>query len=496
MRIKREITGLRESRHKGFLNELLSNPANTEMQHLFNQATYDRIARDEQVQAAMEQRVASVVGQKWRVDRGGESELDREAANFIQEVIDGLDWDGINRQMLWATFYGFSVAEVIYKVEDGKIVIDDIKVRERENFEFNFSEKPVFTNIKGKKKALDNPYFWWCRFGSVNHSELYGRGLANSLYYPVVFKHAGINYWIDFLDKFANPSMIGKTSEFSNNIDDSAELLKTLQDLRGASGAVLNSGEEIDIVESERSGGDYSTFDDRCDSAISKTILGQSMTIEDGTSRSFGKTMLEIRSERARGDDNMVSGSFNRQIIPFLIDSNFKGAKYPKVYRDLEVKDDMESLSRAWVRLSGVGLRPTQDLVDATFGEGWGFAPDPVVEENEDDSEGEVVSPLDGEVRTPIGNNVILSSGDEDLDFADKVDSQELLDSSIDEFSEALPDSMDKMIYPILDFMDNNGTQKTLDKLSELAPQMDIEDLMDVIQKGNELAASLGRSGK
>ena len=220
------------------------------------------------------------------------------------------------------------------------------------------------------------------------------------------------------------------------------------------------------------------------------------MTIEDGTSRSFGKTMLEIRSERARGDDNMVSGSFNRQIIPFLIDSNFKGAKYPKVYRDLEVKDDMESLSRAWVRLSGVGLRPTQDLVDATFGEGWGFAAEPVAQDKEEDSDGEVVSPLDGEVRTPIGNNVILSSGDEDLDFADKVDSQELLDSSIDEFSEALPDSMDKMIYPILDFMDKNGTQKTLDKLSELAPQMDIEDLMDVIQKGNELAASLGRSGE
>ena len=453
----------------------------------------------------MYKRQASVVGSDWRVERGGDDDKSRKAAEFLEKNLHRIDWNRISAQMMWATFYGFSVSECLYETDGKNIFLKDIKIRERENFGWNADEKPVWlldVESGQQGRAVDNPQFWWCRHGSVNNSELYGRGLANVIYYPVIFKHSGVNYWLDFLDKFANPTMVGKMSEYDNMEDGQQQFLNTIEALHGSGGTVLKSGQELDVLESIRNGGDYDKFTEWCNTAISKSILGQSMTIEDGTSRSFGKTMLEIRAERAVMDDDMVSGSFNRQIVPFLIESNFKGAKMPKVYRDLEVREDMEAQSRADIRVFNLGYEPTQDYIEKTYGKGWEKSERPTALKPE---EGAFQNRPDGNVSDA---NTSVTEKNSVKDFADLLDvpgiefsddfttGQRMVDEIADEASKKLPQALDKMIVPVMDFMAKNGIEKTIEKLEELVPSANMDELMDVMGSAQELAAAIGRAGK
>lgn len=502
--VRPEVTGLRQQPYAAYYKDLVADNTNEAMQGMFDQSVYDKLLRDDQVHAAMTQRIASVIGAEWRVERGGDDDKSRKAAEFLEENIKALNWNRICAQMMYATFYGYSVSECLYGTDGKRIYLRDIKIRERENFGWNADEKPIWLlDVESGKqgKAVDNPAFWWCRHGSVNNSELYGRGLANVVYYPVIFKHSGVNYWLDFLDKFANPTMVGKPSEYDNEENAQQIFLNTIEALHGSGGTVLKYGQELEILESLRTGGDYDTFTDWCNTAISKAILGQSMSIEDGTSKSFGKTMLEIRAERSVMDDDMVSGSFNRQIVPFLINSNFKGAKMPRVYRDLEVREDMEAQSRADIRVFNLGYEPTQDYIEKTYGKGWEKSDRPTALKPED---GAFQNRPDGNVsdaNTSVTEKSVKDFADQmdaaGIDFVENLASgQRMVDEIADDSAKKLPVALDKMIVPVMEFMAKNGIDKTIEKLEQLVPQANMDELMDVMGSAQELAAAIGRAGK
>ena len=83
--------------------------------------TYDEVIRDDTVRAAVNQRVHGVIARPWVVQPGGKRAIDKAAADFLQAELDALQWDNVTAQMLSGVFYGFSVAEIIWRPEGGKV---------------------------------------------------------------------------------------------------------------------------------------------------------------------------------------------------------------------------------------------------------------------------------------------------------------------------------------------------------------------------------------
>ena len=95
---------------------------------------------------------------------------------------------------------------------------------------------------------------------------------------------------------------------------------------------MLNEGAEIEIVESSK-GDAFNVYDkriDRANSEISKLIIGQTMTIEDGSSLSQSETHLKVFQNLVEEDCDNIRDVVNTQLIPRMVKHGFplKGMRF------------------------------------------------------------------------------------------------------------------------------------------------------------------------
>jgi len=489
-RVNAELSGIKQVFGNLFFEELVSNEVDFDVRQRINQQEANKILRDDQVAAAMMQRISSVVGNDYKVVAGAKDKESLKAADFIAEQLQHIDWNSVTAAMMMAIFYGFKPAENLFSSDGRFIYLDEVKPRNPDYFGFDADENLVFIGLNGttEGKKAKPPYFWYSVYGRTSSDELYGRGIVSALYYPVLFKHAGVQSWLDFLDGAAHPKMIGKLADFASD-DEKEALLEVIKSINGYGGAVLNNDEDIGVIESKRDGKEFDNFTDFCDKAISKIILGQSLTIEDGTSRSFGKTLLEIRQERAKRDNAIVENPFNKHIVKFLVESNFPKAKMPHVRRDLEIKEDIESRSRADVRIFSMGAKPTQDYIDNTYGHGW-VIPDYSQQEQQKDGR---VNTLTGMIMKEDSNPVKRAQTDVTTDLsANTIDYQEEVDAVADAAVDEIDSAMDAVVNNVLEFIEQNGIDKTIEKLNDAIPDKDFTEIADIIENAGMIAAGIG----
>jgi phage gp29-like protein len=334
---------------------------------------YEQVASDTQVKACFEQRRSAVTSREWVVEPASDRRADRKAADFGREQLKRVGWDRVTDRMLWGVFYGFSPAELIWQVQDGKLGWEAIKVRNRRRFRFDVSgELRLLTpqNMLQGEPAKP-PYFWHIATGADNDDEPYGLGLAHWCYWPVLFKRHGIGFWLTFLEKFGMPTGVGK---FPANASD-AEIMKLLGAIRAIrtdSGVAIPQGMEIDLLEAARSGAaDYEALHDKMDEAIAKAILGQTMTTDNGSSQAQADVHMEVRQDIVKADADLICESFNEGPMRWLTMFNFDGADPPRVYRVVEEPDDLDALADRDTKVKALGFKPSLDYVKQQYGDHW-----------------------------------------------------------------------------------------------------------------------------
>ncbi|MCZ3099976.1 DUF935 domain-containing protein, partial [Acinetobacter baumannii] len=83
-------------------------------------------------------------------------------------------------------------------------------------------------------------------------------------------------------------------------------LLAALRAIRTDAGVIIPKGMEIELLEAARSGtGDYKTLHDTMDETIAKAILGQTMTTDNGSSKSQAEVHMEVRQDIVKADADL-----------------------------------------------------------------------------------------------------------------------------------------------------------------------------------------------
>lgn len=129
-------------------------------------------------------------------------------------------------------------------------------------------------------------------------------------------KKQALACWDAFAEMFGMPMRVAKTSTRS---DEETERLEQAMETFGAKAwAVVTDGTEIEFVESSRTDA-YNVYDrrvDRADRELSKLVIGQTMTIEDGSSLSQSQTHLEVFRTIVESDCDMLRDVINTQLLP------------------------------------------------------------------------------------------------------------------------------------------------------------------------------------
>lgn len=365
-----------------------------------NISVYKELLRDDQVGSTFQQRRRRVVQTETMVDPGADDPLSKKAAEvFLNEELPGLCWDDITDKQLFGVFYGWTVGEIIWKVNipGRRVSFDKIKIRQRERFRFGRADGTLYLlTPAGELDLMPDRKFWTISTGAEHSDEPYGVGLARSLYWPVWFKRNNIQFWLIFLEKFGMPTVAASVASgvlkaaAAGETDAGGELylariMEALEAITTDSAVIVPDDVPLELIEATRSGAaDYQSLKEAMDAAISKIVMSQTMTTDDGSSRSQAEVHEGVADAVVKSDADLVNESFMRGPLKWWTEWNFPGAATPRLWRNIEPPEDLNARADRDVKIKSLGYSPTDDYILETYGEGWEVTPDPIVEEGID----------------------------------------------------------------------------------------------------------------
>ena len=130
-------------------------------------------------------------------------------------------------------------------------------------------------------------------------------------------------YWDQFGEIFGMPIRIAKTT--ARDPKDRSQIENMLASMGAAAWGLFPDGTDIDIKETTR-GDAFNVYDkriDRANSELSKGILNQTMTIDNGSSLSQSEVHLEVFENVVEKDADLVKDIVNDQLLPRMVKHGF-----------------------------------------------------------------------------------------------------------------------------------------------------------------------------
>lgn len=280
---------------------------------------------DLHLSGCIEQRKGFVLSRSFKlVDTGGNE--NEEAIHYFEQ-----DWfKQLLKLSLDAVVWGHSLIELgdITTDGDGCICYDGVKLLPRKHVIPEYGRiitdlgQDWTTGLEYRKPPFTD---WLIEAGQPEDLGLLLKAATQTIPKKNMFA-----FWDTFGEIFGMPMRIARTTSRDEKEQD--RLLKMLNNSGSKLSMVANMDTEIEFVESGKSDA-YNVYDkriDRANSEISKLIIGQTMTIEDGSSLSQSQTHLEVFENLVKSDRDMLRDIVNNQLIPRMAKHGFpvKGLRF------------------------------------------------------------------------------------------------------------------------------------------------------------------------
>lgn len=462
---------------------------------------YEDLLRDDQVAATFEQRRCAVTASEWTVEAGADDAASKAAADHLTEQLHHVGFDEITDKMLYARFFGWSVAELLWKVcDNGLLGWSSVKVRDRKRFLFTADGRSYLdTGVVDPANRIyaEPPYFWIVQAGADHSDNPYGRGLAHQLYWPVRFKRDGIRFWLVYLEKFAMPTAVGKFKQGKDAIS-RQNLLSAIKAIQTQAGVIIPDDMVIELLEASRTGSvDYGAMQARMDAAISKIIVGQTLTTEvgsNGGNRALGQVHNSVRMDLVKADADLVCESFNNGPARWLTAVNFRGATPPRVKRATEEGTDLGALVAQLVQLDSIGFRPTLEMIRANWGGDIEAKPEPKLPPAMARAAG-----LPGAAgNQPAAADDEADDSQQEAAFAAVVAAafpdQVVLDEALDENMARIARMSNATLRPLLEYASTHTPSEMLDAMASALPGWDPDALTEALARVLFISRTLGRA--
>jgi hypothetical protein len=139
----------------------------------------------------------------------------------------------------------------------------------------------------------------------------------------VIWKKNAIGAWSVYQDAFGMPLAVGKTD--TRDEPTRINMENALKALSSGLSMVIDKDDTIDLQESKRQDA-HQVFDmliQRCNSEISKLILGQTSTTDEKAFVGSAEVHERVLQGYEELDEHFIEGVLNYQLIPFLNNLGF-----------------------------------------------------------------------------------------------------------------------------------------------------------------------------
>ena len=460
-----------------------------------DQKVYRELTTDARVGSNIASRKAGVLSMEWGIDRGKAKSRE---AKTVENLFKRLKINRILSGILDAAFFGYQPLEVLWENIDGLILPRDVVAKPREWFAFgNDNELLLRTKEHPNGSPVPEKKFL-CPVYNGSYENPYGERTLSRCFWPVTFKKGGLKFWVNFVERFGTPWIIGKLPRGTDKAktDDLADLLESM--ITDAV-AVIPDDSSVEIVEAagkSASSDLHKALVEWCNSETSTAILGHAGASESTPGKLGGEnTAGDVKQELVDADANMAIEAMNT-LVGWIHEINFGGSESPafSMWQEEDVDTDLatrdKTLTESGVRFSKI-----------YFTKAYGF------EEEDIESVTYVEDTLD----------VLPASGPQPpaefsahrrcphcsgAHFAEAAEKRAQLfpdQAAVDDLVESIPPKelqaqMEGVLKPVLDLIaKGNNPEEILNLLSEAYPNMQDDALEEMLTRAIFVSESWGR---
>lgn len=334
--------------------------------------------KDTHLFSILQTRKLAITGCDFDVQPFSDSTEDKKIADFVKEAISWIEnWDEALRDMLDAIGKGFSVAEIMWEISDGKAWVRELLWRDQKRHTFYDTEKvleyprlmtlenPLGENLTPNKFVVHK---YRARSGTTSRG-----GVLRTCAWMYLFKNYSVKDWVIFAEVYGMPLRLGKYDPAASK-EDREVLIQAVRSLGTDAAGVISSNTAIEFVESVKNaqGNIYDMLASFCNSEMSKAVLGQTLTTEVGSTGSLaaGQVHNDVRNDLKEADAKSLAKTVRMQIIRPLVGFNFGWDKnIPKLTAQYAESEDLLNTSTIYRTLGEAGFDGIpKDFIHEKFG--------------------------------------------------------------------------------------------------------------------------------
>jgi phage gp29-like protein len=332
--------------------------------------------RDLHYRSVLSTRKDAVTGLEIKVIPASEDKKDVELAEAVELDLvknQSAKLRSLIRDMLDALGKGFSVNEIIWDTSRTPWRPKAYKFRDPRWFQYDreTGDTLMLRAPYGIELEPLKPFQFVVHEPHLISGKQITAGLALPALYYWMLKTYDVTSWAAFIDRYGYPIRLGKYGKKFTE-EDRITLKRAVAAIGQDFGAIIPDSAQLEIIECKSTGEKsnvYKTIADWIDKQISKLVLGQTMTTDEGSSKSQSETHEKVRDDIADSDIMQIIDTLNAALTVPYIKLNFgEQEEYPKIDIFKPDEKNIEQIISAVKELGPQGLKVSADEVRSLLG--------------------------------------------------------------------------------------------------------------------------------
>jgi phage gp29-like protein len=309
---------------------------------------------DDEIYGALETRRDAVISLPWRLEDAQQAKTAPEPVQWLKEQLSANIGDLI-RGAWNAVPYGYSVIEAVYRKEaGGRIGISHLTEKPFEWF-LPQRDGSLLYQAPGGEQPVNTQVKFLLTRRNPTWRQPYGEALLSRLYWPWFFRYNNWRFWMQFVERFGEPLLVGATIDTSRMV---SELQAMGYD------AVIAVPEGTDVTAIQPKGDAHLPLEKVLTQRIQKTILGQTLTtsVDGNGSYAAAKVHNEVRLDKRNSDARLVAATMQRLINALWVLNGFAGEP-PAFAFETEDNTVTPEQASAYASLKQAGVQLTEQYL-------------------------------------------------------------------------------------------------------------------------------------
>ena len=328
--------------------------------------------RDMHYASVLGTRKLALVGLDVRVESATDDADDVRRADAVRALTETAEFGEMVAHLVDALGQGYAVAEILWD-RSGREWMPTYAERDPRFFAYDQdtgTELRLLDSADPARGIALPPYKFIVHTPRIRSGLPIRGGLARLAAPAYMCKAWTWRDWMAFADIYGLPMRVGTYGPGASK-DDIAKLMAAVANLGSDAAAVMPESTKILFEQAANVSGAGDFFDKLAafwDKQISKGVLGQTMTADDGASLSQAQVHQTVRLDIMTADARALSNTLQRMLVRPFVDLNFGPGLYPRLAVVVPKPENTAALVEALGTLVPLGLEVEQSGVRDKLG--------------------------------------------------------------------------------------------------------------------------------